>query len=126
MIHPNMSKIKIFTVIISMLVAGFAIGFFAAGRMANKRINRHRKMLQNTELERAFISRRIGLSIVQEKTIFHQLDSMLSLQKSIRDDHHTQMKFERNKMFESIKPSLSPEQLKKLKQFNRKQRPPTR
>mgnify|MGYP006101002511 FL=1 len=121
-----MSKIKIFTVIISMLVAGFAIGFFAAGRMANKRINRHRKMLQNTELERAFISRRIGLSIVQEKTIFHQLDSMLSLQKSIRDDHHTQMKFERNKMFESIKPSLSPEQLKKLKQFNRKQRPPTR
>jgi uncharacterized protein YneF (UPF0154 family) len=119
-----MSTSKIILIVLSMLLSGFAIGFFTAGRMASMRINKHRDMMHNIELEKEFISRKVGLSKSQEEVFFPVLDSMLVLQKTIREEHHAAMRSARKKMFDSIRPSLSPDQLKKLTRFTNKPRPP--
>jgi hypothetical protein len=107
-----------------MLITGFTIGFFTAGRMARIRINKHRKMTHDISLEKQFISKKIGLSKSQETEIFPLLDPMLTQQQAIRKEHHTAMKAERNKMFESIKPHLNPNQVQKMQQLMQKKRPP--
>jgi hypothetical protein len=119
-----MSTSKIILIIFSMLLSGFAIGVFTAGRMASMRINKHREMIQNIELEKEFISRKIDLTKSQEEALFPVLDSILILQKKIREEHHAAMRSARKKMFDSIRPSLSPDQLKKLTRFTDRRGPP--
>lgn len=115
---------KTILIVVSMLITGFTIGFFTAGRMARMRIDKHRNMMQNILLEKQFIAEKIDLSKSQEAEVFPTLDSMLTLQKAIRQEHHNEMKNKRKIMFESIRPHLTPDQLKNLRQFTRKQRPP--
>jgi hypothetical protein len=119
-----MSTSKITLIVLSMLLSGFAVGFFTAGRMASIRIHEHKDMMHNIALEKEFISKKIGLTTAQKKAIFPTLDSMLVLQKNIREEHHTAMKSVRKKMFDSMRPSLTSTQLKKLTHFTNKRRPP--
>ncbi len=79
---------------------------------------------QNIELEKEFISRKIDLTKSQEEAFFPVLDSILILQKKIREEHHAAMRSARKKMFDSIRPSLSPDQLKKLTRFTDRRGPP--
>ena len=107
-----------------MLITGFSIGFFTAGRMSKSRIDRHRAMLENPALEKEFLAKNIGLTPEQENQLFPVMDSMLGIQRTLRTEHHDMMRNERKKMFKVLSPQLTAEQLQNIRQFNRKRNRP--
>ena len=110
---------KTILIVISMLITGFSIGFFTAGRMSKSRIDRHRAMIENPALEKDFLAENIGLTPEQENQLLPIMDSMLGIQRILRTEHHDMMKSERKKMFKVLSPQLTAVQRQNIQQFNR-------
>lgn len=119
-----MNRKKLLSIVFLTLIAGFAIGFFTAGRMAKHRINRHRNMMQDVELEKKFISEKLDLTTKQENVVFPLIDPMLRAQKVRRQEHHSEMEANHKNMLEIIRTHLDTSQMKNLKRFANKRRPP--
>ena len=120
-----MKNRNIIIAIICTLIMGFVLGFFLSGRLARNRMEKVRARMESPKAERMFLSKKLDLTKEQEESIRPLMDSMLTRQSQLRDEHHAEMRKIRKSMFNEIRKELNPKQLKKLEKMNsrREKRP---
>jgi len=117
-------KFKSILAISLLVILGFVLGFFTAGRLAHHRIEHFRDMMNKPNQEKEHIVKRLELTNDQVTLIQPVLDSMLPQMHALRKNHTIQMDSLRKEMFDKIRPNLTPVQLKKVDRMQ--QNPPFR
>jgi len=113
-------KTKSIIAISLLVILGFILGFFTAGRLAHNKMQHFREMMLKPNQEKNHIIKRLEIADTQLAEIQPILDSMLPIMQELRKIHNSQMDSTRNIMFEKIKPQLTAVQLKKVERMQQR------
>lgn len=111
-----MKKNIIITLLIG-LIAGGAIGFYTAGRVAKQRIDRMRKVAHEPGAEQRWLMNKLKISEEQEEAIKPILEKELPKQRKIIKEHRIELDSMREAMFKELEPLLNQEQVSTLERM---------
>lgn len=108
------------------LLLGVLLGFFGAGILAKKRIEKVRRASKDGRVEHERIVRMLDLTEDQQKKIRPILEQELPRQRAEIKQHRVKLDSLRNAMFKQIEPELNGEQRDKLQKIRMRPRRPHR
>lgn len=119
-----MSRRVIITVVITLLV-GMGIGFFTAGQLARKRMDRERAFMENPRSEKGRMLKNMELNEEQKPKIEPILDEFLEQVREVKLKHRNEMDTLHAEFRRSVRPHLTEKQhnrLEKRRKRNKRRR----
>ncbi len=122
-------NVKSSAIIIVTLLLGMLIGFFIAGRLADRKIKHLEEISRDHRKEGKRLAERLMLTENQLDSLKPIMQDHLKAKHHLMNEHRNEMDSLRNEMFNSIRPKLDKKQLNRLERMqnraeSRAHRPP--
>lgn len=113
-------NVKSSAIIVVTLLVGMLIGFFVAGRLADKRIKHLEEISRDHRKEGKKLAERLQLTENQRDSLRPIMQEHLKAKHELMSEHRKEMDSLRDEMFSSIRPKLNQEQLNRLDRMKKR------